>query len=48
LPTLVTVCDSGRLVPVCTVPKLKLAGFAPRVPVPDGGCTAADLLELNP
>ena len=38
LPTLVTVCDSGRLVPVCTVPKFKLAGFAPSVPVPDGGC----------
>ena len=48
LPRLVTVCDSGRLVPVCTVPKFKLAGFAPSVPVPDGGCTAADLPELNP
>jgi hypothetical protein len=47
LPTLVTVCDSGRLVPVCTVPKFRLAGFAPNVPIPGGGCTLADL-ELNP
>lgn len=47
LPALVTVCDSGRLVPVCTVPKFRLAGLAPNVPVPGGGCTLADL-ELNP
>lgn len=47
LPTLVTVCDSGKLVPVCTVPKFRLAGLAPNVQVPGGGCTLEDL-ELNP
>ena len=29
------------------VPKFKLAGFVPSVPVLDGGCTVADLLALN-
>lgn len=48
LPTLVTVCERGRLVPVCTVPKFRPVGFALSAPVPDGGCVFADLLELNP
>ena len=47
LPILLTVCDSGKLVPVCTVPKFRLVGLAPNVPVPGGGCTLEDL-ELNP
>lgn len=38
-PVLVTVSDSGWLDPVCTVPKFRLAGFAPSAPaaapVPD-------------
>jgi hypothetical protein len=33
-PILVTVSDSAWFFPVCTVPKLRLAGFAPRAPGP--------------